>query len=396
MAVDGFLLSLHALVDTHDAALWAWSRTLVTEGLAIPVDRLSAALTRDPDDLVFTLLGAKVESTRGGRLRAAMRGAFLEYLGSSSAAPLPHARELVRELHRRGIETALVGAMDADELLAVERASGVAWGREIDVVALPAESTRRSIASALSLLGMTPAQCAFLGRAWSEVRVAQQMGVTPVATTQGRGPRSALLRAGARVVKEDLRPLTARLDRVLRVVSPAATRFGAPVLEALMREALVLAEQNLAQFRAPLGAVVASGTGEIKGRGRDLSDTHGGLAHAEMEALRTGLPQLRRGEGAILATTAAPCAMCFASAAECGIDTVIYGGRGATRASSLRVSAGAFSARALPRIVGGVLEQECDDLQKRFRAAGESGARLRRAREHEATRVVRGTERAAK
>ncbi len=387
MALDGFLLSLHALVDTHDAEAWAWSRTLAAEGFTVPGDRLAAALIRDPDDLVFTLLGAKVEAMRGARLRVAKRDTFLDYLGSSGAAPVTHARELLRELHRRGIETALVGALDADELRAVEQASGVAWTREIDAVALPAEGTRHSIKEALSILHMTPAQCAFLGRAWSEVRVAHQMGVVPVATTQGRGARSALARAGARVVKDDLHALTIRLDRTLRVVSPSITRFGAPVLEALMREAITLAEQNLAQFRAPLGAVVASGTGEIKGRGRDLSDTHGGLAHAEMEALRVGLPQLRRGEGAILATTTAPCPMCLAAAAECGIDTVIFGSAGATRASSIRLSGGAFSS-ALPRMVGGVLEQECDALHKRFRAADESGARLTRSREPGAARVA--------
>lgn len=391
MALDGFLLSLHALVDTHDAEAWSWSRTLAAEGFTIPGDRLAAALARDPDDLVFALLGAKVEATRGGRLRAAKRDTFLSYLASGSSdastsgascdlASVTPARELLRELHRRGIETALVGAFDAEELRAVEQASGIAWGRELDVVALPSEGTRRSISDALSLLGMTPAQCAFLGRAWSEVRVAHQLGVVSVATTQGRGARSTLLRAGARVVQEDLQALTPRLDRTLRLLSPATTRFGAPVLEGLMREALALAEQNLAQFRAPLGAVVASGTGEIKGRGRDLSDTHGCLAHAEMEALRVALPQLRRGEGAILATTAAPCPMCLAAAAECGIDTVLFGGRGAARPSHLRLSAGASGA---PRIVGGILELECDALLQRFRAADESGARLRRSRESE-------------
>ncbi len=393
MALDGFLLSLHALVDTHDAEAWAWSRTLAAEGFTIPSDRLSVALARDPEDLVFTLLGAKVEAMRGARLRAAKRDTFLEYLGSSAGAPgeagharapvasvSPSARELLRDLHRRGIETALVGAFDAEELRAVEQASGIAWAQEIDVVALPSEGTRRSIADALVLLGMTPAQCAFLGRAWSEVRVAHQMGVVSVATTQGRGARSALARAGARVVKDDLQRLALCLDRTLRVLSPAAIRFGAPVLDGLMREALALAEQNLAQFRAPHGAVVASGTGEIKGRGRDLSDTHGPLAHAELEAMRMGLPQLRRGEGAILATTAAPCPMCLAAAAECGIDTVLFGGRGATRASSLRLSAGAFGRAPLPRVVGGVLERECEALLTRFRAADESGSRLTRSR----------------
>ena len=103
MALDGFLLSLHAIVDTHDAEVWAWSRTLAAEGFVVPGDRLAAVLARDPEDLVFALLGAKMEATRGARLRAAKRDTFLSYVGAPESASAPdlcasvtHARELLR------------------------------------------------------------------------------------------------------------------------------------------------------------------------------------------------------------------------------------------------------------------------------------------------------------
>ena len=385
MALDGLMLSLHALVDTHEADLAAWAHAFATEGFALPPDRLGAALISDPEDVVFVLLGAKVEATKGARLRVARHAAFLAHLKAHPVSPAPGAKELLGAVHRRGIETALVGVADAEELAAIEQVSGVPWSRELDVLALPAESLPRSLARALALLGMTPAQCALLGSARSDAWAGAHAGLVTMATTHGRGAKSALRRAGARVAVADLRSLSGSssgasalgLERTLRVVSPAGIRFDAETTEGLMRAALELAEHNLSQCRAPSGAVVASGAGVIVARGRDLSDTHGALAHAEMEALRVASSHVRPGEGAILATTSAPCAMCLQAAVACGIDTVLYGVPGPRRPSSLLLGARLEKAMVVPRIVGGILEDACAALCARFRAADESGSRLR-------------------
>jgi tRNA(Arg) A34 adenosine deaminase TadA len=246
------------------------------------------------------------------------------------------------------------------------------------VVALPADTTSHSLGCALSLLRMTPAQCAFLGRAPREARDAASHGIASAATTHGRIARSALRKAGARLVVQDLRALAGGLERLLRVLSPGSLRWDEAVLTRFMREALQMAEQNLAQCRAPHGAVVATGAGVLVGRGRDLSDTHGALAHAEMEAMRMAQAHLRPGEGAILATTAAPCAMCLSAAAECGIDMVLYGTRGEQRRPSHRIGAAQDRKAASPRILGGILAEQCASLLARFRAADESGSHIRR------------------
>jgi phosphoglycolate phosphatase-like HAD superfamily hydrolase/tRNA(Arg) A34 adenosine deaminase TadA len=372
MALDGILFDLDStILDTSAARVRAWARALERRGYSVAHDRIALEVTRDPDKVVAQILGTHAEARHGDMLRSACAK---EYARIALDEGLPIARgaaDLLRELHRRGIESALATAATEEEIEIAERASGVAWRSVVDVVisksdAPLATEPKDVISAALARLGMTPAQCVMLGDSRADARAARHAGVVMVGLTFGGADGRLLVRSGARFVYRDPEELRLHLDHAMRRASPGSLRFQRATLEHLVREALSVAEENLRQCRVPTGAIVARGDGSILSRGRDLSETHGKVAHAELEALRAAAPHLAREEGTLLVSTREPCAMCMAAATEHGIDTVVYARRDLRGGGTKRVVP-AFSGRHdLPRVVGGVLAEESERLYRRF------------------------------
>jgi tRNA(adenine34) deaminase len=311
------------------------------------------------------------EARHGDILRAAYTKEYARLAIDEGVPVARGAQELLRELHRRGIETALATAASEEELDVSERASGVAWRNVVDVVVAKSDAPLAAdqedvLAAALARLGMTPAQCVMLGDSRADARAARHAGVVMIGFTFGGADGKHLVRSGARLVYRDPEEMRNHLDHAMRRASPGALRFQRAALEALVREALAVAEENLRQCRVPTGAIVARGDGSVLARGRDLSETHGKIAHAELEALRAAAPRLKHEEGAILVSTREPCAMCTAAATEHGIDMIVYARRDA-RGGGTRRLVPAFGGRHdLPRVVGGVLAEESERLHKRF------------------------------
>jgi tRNA(Arg) A34 adenosine deaminase TadA/phosphoglycolate phosphatase-like HAD superfamily hydrolase len=360
MALDGIILDLEgALLFTRAARVQASARGFERCGYSVSHDRISVELSRDPATLVLSVLGRDVEKHQGTALRSACSEEYARIVAQEGLTVAPGAEALLRELHRRGIETAIVTSASDEELALTEKASGIAWRKIVDVAA-------DTLATALTRLGMMAAQCALLADSRSDARAARQMGLVTIGIASAADEGPPLLRSGARLVYRDPADLVSHLDHALRRASPGAGRFDRAMLERLVREALAVAEDNLQKCRAPTGAVVAGGDGTVIARGRDLTETHGRLAHAELEALRAASPLLTREAGLVLVSTREPCAMCTAAAVECGVDTIIYARRESRSGGSRRLLSGGGPRHELPRIVGGVLAEESELLHTRF------------------------------
>jgi len=137
-----------------------------------------------------------------------------------------------------------------------------------------------------------------------------------------------------------------------------------------MRSAMALASAAAAQGEVPVGAVVVK-DGEIIGRGSNQPiGTHDPTAHAEIVALRDAAAQLGnyRLVGCELYVTLEPCAMCVGAMLHARLARVIFG------ASDPKTGAcgGALDLAREPALnhhttfAGGVLEEECGALLKRF------------------------------
>ena len=132
--------------------------------------------------------------------------------------------------------------------------------------------------------------------------------------------------------------------------------------EFYMRQALALARDAAAAGEVPVGCVIVRG-GEIVGRGRNRrEEKHSALSHAETEAIAQANEALRswRLEDCALYVTLEPCPMCAGAILNARIPRVYYGARDAAMGACggvLNLFMEDFPHP--PRLVGGILEEEC-------------------------------------
>ena len=138
-----------------------------------------------------------------------------------------------------------------------------------------------------------------------------------------------------------------------------------------MRRALELAERAAAAGDVPVGALVVTDAGEVLGEGWNEREVLGDpSAHAEVVAIRAAAAALRswRLEGCTLVVTMEPCPMCAGAAMLARIDRVVLGAWDPKLGACGSVWDVLRDRRATHRaeVVGGVLEQECGAVVRRF------------------------------
>lgn len=100
-----------------------------------------------------------------------------------------------------------------------------------------------------------------------------------------------------------------------------------PRIGELMREAVALSEQHVADGGIPFSAIVVGHDGAILGRGVNRVREHcDPTAHAEVEAIRDacrthGVAHL---SGATLLASGEPCAMCYMNALYAGVSRIFF------------------------------------------------------------------------
>ena len=139
---------------------------------------------------------------------------------------------------------------------------------------------------------------------------------------------------------------------------------------ARMREALALAAEAAALGEVPVGAVVVK-DGEVIGRGCNRPiGAHDPTAHAEILALRAAAQRLGnyRLPGCELFVTLEPCAMCVGAMLHARLARVVFGARDPKTGACGGVVdlAAQRSLNHQTAFSGGVLEEECGALLKRF------------------------------
>lgn len=138
-----------------------------------------------------------------------------------------------------------------------------------------------------------------------------------------------------------------------------------------MRRALVLCERAAAAGDVPVGALVVSGAGEVLGEGWNQREVHGDpSAHAEVVAIRAAAAALGswRLEGCTLVVTMEPCPMCAGAAMLARVERVVLGAWDPKLGACGSVWDVLRDRRATHRaeVVGGVLEEECGAVVRRF------------------------------
>jgi tRNA(adenine34) deaminase len=149
--------------------------------------------------------------------------------------------------------------------------------------------------------------------------------------------------------------------------------------ETLMRRAISIARANR---RAPFGAIVVDKTGQVIGEGTDASDIDP-TTHDVTAAIRASLQRMPRRTlvDCSVYATAEPCPMCASAIVWSGIRRVVYGtsARTLARMGLLGIHIGlhevidrSHRAGAI-EVIGGVLENECDNLYPASPEGGRHG-----------------------
>jgi tRNA(adenine34) deaminase len=147
-----------------------------------------------------------------------------------------------------------------------------------------------------------------------------------------------------------------------------------------MKEAVAEAEKARAQEEVPVGALLVR-DGQIIGRGHNVTEQQRDpTGHAEMVAIRQAAvtAESRRLLDATLYVTLEPCAMCAGAIVLARVPRLVFGAFDAKTGAcgSLRNVVQDHRLNHRCELIGGVLEEECAVLLKRFfsglRAVGDS------------------------
>lgn len=139
-----------------------------------------------------------------------------------------------------------------------------------------------------------------------------------------------------------------------------------------MQMALREAQEAYDRGEVPVGAVIVSPSGQILGRGYNLTETLTDVtAHAEIQAITAAADNLggKYLTGCTIYVTVEPCVMCAGALGWSQISRIVYGARDEKRgyASKYFPPSGNLSPLHPKTLVtGGVMEKECAALMTAF------------------------------
>ena len=199
------------LVDTNYHHALAWYRAFRQHGVVLPIWRIHRHIGMGGDQLVGALCGQEVERERGDAIRDAEKGHYQELIGE--VEPLEGARELIRELKKRGAAVVLASSAKEEEvehyvdlLDARELADG--WTTSADVEATKPEPDL--VAAAIEKAGGGPA--VMVGDSTWDCESAKRADVPCVGVLTGGFSEQELLDAGAACVFRSLTELRRELE----------------------------------------------------------------------------------------------------------------------------------------------------------------------------------------
>ncbi|MDQ3139025.1 MAG: HAD-IA family hydrolase [Gemmatimonadota bacterium] len=370
MALDGVILDVDGtLVDTNAWHVEAWVRAFAAGGYRIPADRIALEVGKGGDHLVPAVLGPRTGRREREGLSETQKAAFLEIAAHERFTVFPGVPELFSALRQRRIRTCLATSSDDRHLDATLRSAGLDLRELADEVVTrsDAASSKPSpdlIEAAVDALGIDPTQCAMVGDTVYDGQASRRAGVVCLGLLSGGSSAEELMAAGMRSVWRDTGHLVDELDLALELASPGPGRLDRPWAERLMREALAAAREGLARGEVPIGSVIARGDGTVVARGWNaLRSTRDRTSHAEMVAFRDAAGRIPEdARDVVLVSTLEPCVMCTGAAMEAAVDTIVYGLPAPADSGTTRVRPPESPDSQLPRVVGGVLADECRAL----------------------------------
>jgi HAD superfamily hydrolase (TIGR01509 family) len=204
------------IIDSNAAHVEAWQRAFARHGHGITAERIRVEIGKGGDKLVPSILGETAEEREGDTLRELQTEEFLAIARVRRLSPFPGARELVAELRRRGIRTAIATSSGNEHLEALGKSSGLDLQHLTDVL-VNADDIQESkpapdlIVAAVKKVGVPAAECVMVGDTPWDAQACVAAGVACIGVRSGGNDSATLRAAGAREVREDLADVLAHL-----------------------------------------------------------------------------------------------------------------------------------------------------------------------------------------
>ncbi|BCM90238.1 protein CbbY [Abditibacteriota bacterium] len=376
------------LIDTNAQHARAFELAFREYGYAVPADRIKIEIGKGGDELVPALLGADAEAKDGDALRDAWERHFLEIIAKEKVAVCPGSLGLLHECKRRGYHLALATSGAESVMDALEKASGVAWREQFEVVTTSEDAPHSKPAphillTALHKLGLAGTVCAMVGDTPYDALASRGAGVACVGVETGGHKPDDLREAGCRIVFKDCGALLSNLDEALQTCSPLTFALSSEKIEALMREALGQSKMALEQGEFPLGAVVADAHGKILARAIDTRYSTGEpLQRAELRAL-----QEARNGAKIVACPLEPDIFVAGALINVGMDCALFSLESPLDGATHRLSAPRAPGQKFPRFVGGTFPDESRSLLEQWQETHPDDANIRAILDHAAPKT---------
>ena len=204
------------IIDSNAAHVEAWQRAFARHGHGITAERIRVEIGKGGDKLVPSILGETAEEREGETLRELQTEEFLTIARARKLSPFPGARELVAELKRRGIRTAIATSSGNEHLEALGKSSGLDLEHLTDVI-VNADDIEESkpapdlIVAAVKKVGVPASECLMVGDTPWDAHACVAAGVACIGVRSGGNDTATLRAAGAREVREDLADVLAHL-----------------------------------------------------------------------------------------------------------------------------------------------------------------------------------------
>ncbi|MFC9556706.1 HAD family hydrolase [Rhodococcus sp. NPDC056960] len=209
------------LVDTNYLHVRAWQRAFREIGHDVDAWRVHRAIGLDSSLLLEALLGDDADSL-GDRAKDLHK---TYYLGArDSMQPLAGARELIRELHGRGVQVVLATSAPEEELDVLREVLSVDSCIAHTTSAADVDHAKPDpgvIHAAMERSSTSGETAVMVGDAVWDAKAASRAGVTFIGVLSGGISRAELATAGAEAVFEDAQDLLDHLDS-----SPLARLLG--------------------------------------------------------------------------------------------------------------------------------------------------------------------------